>query len=137
MYFLALAALVGATVCDLRRREIPDGISIALVLAAVGSKVLGWHPVSLLEIAIGASGTFLLSAFLFSKGGLGGGDVKLLTAIGAAIGASAMIPFAMITAVVGGGFALVAKRRGEVEIAYAPVMLSGLLGLLPLVWLGQ
>lgn len=137
MYWFAVAALVLATVTDLRRREIPDGIPVGLFSLALGAKCLGLHPAEWWDIGLGAGAAFALSAALFAAGGLGGGDVKLLAALGAALGGRALLPFVLVTAIVGGLVALVLRRRGVEEIAYAPVMLAGLLALLPLVLLAS
>lgn len=135
MYWLALAGLLCATVCDLRRREIPDGLSIGMILGACAMKLAGWHPVGWAGIGLGALCAFVVSAALFARGGLGGGDVKLLTALGATLGAQAMLPFAILTGLFGGIAGLLGKLRQEAEIAFAPVMLAGLLGLLPVYWM--
>ncbi len=137
MFWLALAALLCATAFDLASREIPDTISIVLILAAIAAKFAGLHPLGWSQIGLGAGGAFVVTTALFAAGGLGGGDVKLLTALGAVLGAGAMLPFAILTGLFGGIAAWIARRRGETEIAYAPVMLVGLLGLLPIHWFGQ
>lgn len=140
MYWIALTALTVATVFDLRTREIPDAIPIVLLAAALAAKALGLHPVPWQGIALGAGCAFAVSTALFALGGLGGGDVKLLTAVGAALGGKALLPFAFATTIIGGVFALAQRaRRGrdDVELAYAPVMLAGLLALLPLVWMSR
>ncbi|MEM7517320.1 MAG: A24 family peptidase [Planctomycetota bacterium] len=138
MYWLALAALLGATVVDLWKREIPDTLSLALFLAAIAGKLLGWSELSWPALGLGVAIAFAASAALFSIGALGGGDVKLLCGLGAILGWPAFLPFALLMSVIGGIAAWWAKSRGEKEeIAYAPVMLAALLGLFPLVWLGQ
>ena len=137
MYWLALIALVIATLTDLRKREIPDSLSAVLVVLAVVGKLLSWHPVSWTGILLGFAIAFGASFALFALGGLGGGDVKLLTALGAVLGWPALLPFALLTGVFGGVAAWIAHRKRQVEVAYAPVMLAGLLGLLPLTWLAQ
>ena len=137
MYWLALSALLWATITDLRKREIPNGIPLLVLGAAVVAKLSGWHPVTWVELLGGLAAGFACGALLFRLGGFGGGDVKLLGALGAALGWGAMVPFLLATGILGGLFALLAKRRGETEIAYAPVMLAGLLSLIPLIWLGR
>ena len=137
MYWISLIALAVAAVFDVRSRQIPDAISIALVLVAIGAKLAGLHPVSWSGVVLGFTLAFLLSFALFAIRGLGGGDVKLLSALGAALGASAFLPFLLLTAVFGGVAAWRARRQGETEIAYAPVMLAGLVALLPVVVLAR
>ena len=69
---------------------------------------------------------------LFAKGWFGGGDAKLCIALGATLGLLPFLVFFAATCVAGGAFALRARRVEESEIAYAPVMLVGLLLLIPL-----
>ena len=137
MFWLALAALLCATVTDVRRREIPHWIPILLCVAAVLAKLAGWHPVSWTGILAGALTAFFVGALLFRLQVLGGGDVKLFAGLGAVLGIGALVPFVLATSICGGIYALFAMRRGETEIAYAPVMLAGLLSLVPLLWIGN
>ena len=133
MYWIALIALVLAAGFDLRSREIPNLVPLGLLVAAVVAKLAGLHPASWGEIALGAGVAFLPTLLLFRSGGLGGGDVKLLTALGATLGFWALLPFAILTGLIGGVVALCARRFGDAEIPYAPVMLAGLLALVPAV----
>ena len=96
---------------------------------------MGWHPVSWTGILIGFGAAFLVSFALFAMGGLGGGDVKLLAALGATLGWPALLPFALLTTIFGGIGAWFLRRRQDTEMAYAPAMLAGLLALFPLVWI--
>jgi len=134
MYWVALVALVIAAGFDLQTRRIPDTISVALLIVALGAKLMGYHPVSWAGIGLGVGLAFAVSAGLFALGALGGGDAKLFTALGAALGAAALFPFVVATSVIGGLVALFLRRKPGTEMAYAPVMLAGLLVLLPLVW---
>lgn len=133
MYWIALGALVPASIADWRSREIPDGIPGLLFVTALVCKFGGVHPSSWGDIALGAGMAFGTSVVLFARGGLGGGDVKLLMALGAALGFDAFVPFLVSTALLGGVVALAARRLRVSEIPYAPVMLAGLLVWLPLV----
>ncbi len=112
----ALTLFVTAACRDLLSRIIPDWISV--VLAAVGlanRAILGLGAVAT-SLAL-ATVLFLLLAWAHARGGLGGGDVKLLSA--AAIGLSATGTYHMLlgTAFAGGLLAavhLVARRRPPV-----------------------
>jgi prepilin peptidase CpaA len=78
---LAIALLVAA-VTDTRRRQIDNGLNLAIALCAplfwwaqgLGLVDIGWQ----LGVAIGA---FAVLTGLFAVGAMGGGDVKLLTAL--------------------------------------------------------
>ena len=78
---LAIALLVAA-VTDTRRRQIDNGLNLAIALCAplfwwaqgLGLADIGWQ----LGVAVGA---FAVLTGLFAVGAMGGGDVKLLTAL--------------------------------------------------------
>jgi leader peptidase (prepilin peptidase)/N-methyltransferase len=83
-----LAALALVIVLDLRSRIIPDlltlpGLAYALLIAAA----LPWYP-SLLEAGLGAlvGGGIVLLLAIVSRGAMGGGDIKLMAMLGAALG---------------------------------------------------
>jgi prepilin peptidase CpaA len=78
---LAIALLVAA-VTDIRRRQIDNWLNLAIALGAP----LFWLATGLPLAAIGwqfavALGSFVIFAGMFAMGWMGGGDVKLLTAL--------------------------------------------------------
>jgi prepilin peptidase CpaA len=111
----AAVLVLGAAACvtDLKWRRIPNlltfGASAAAFLFSImsgGVQDLGW---SALGWIIGC-GLFLP---WFLLGGMGAGDVKLLAALGAWAGPSAVVWMALYAAVAGGVFAvLVSLQRG-------------------------
>ncbi|MEM9380749.1 MAG: prepilin peptidase [Planctomycetota bacterium] len=135
MYLIALGAATLASVFDLRSREIPDYIPATLVAASLVLLSLGSHPVSGSGVFWGLVAASLLAVPLFAVRAFGGGDAKLLMALGAALGLGAFLPFFVAMTVAGGVLGLRARARGEKEIAYAPAMLIGLLALAPLTWI--
>ncbi|MFC1661544.1 prepilin peptidase [Gemmatimonadota bacterium] len=112
--FLVLAAiLLAAVVLDLRERRIPNKITLPglLVGLALGVGLEGGIPLS----AMAGAGVALFLSFPFvALGGLGAGDSKLLTAVGAFVGPGALLPVAFYGAVAGAGLAVLASlRRGS------------------------
>jgi prepilin peptidase CpaA len=80
---LLAALLVAAAVCDLKKREIPHTIVIAVALLAIpfwfASGLAPWPDVA---AQIGVAALILaIFAGMFVMGWMGGGDVKLLTAL--------------------------------------------------------
>lgn len=55
--------------------------------------------------------SFLVGALLFTRGGLGGGDVKLLSVVGMWAGPKLWFPFILMTALAGGILGLVVLAR--------------------------
>lgn len=127
-------ALIGATILgatgfaaawDLRRREIPDAIPLALVGVAVVSVATLGDRYPLVPHLAGAGIGFAIGSLGFARGVLGGGDAKLIAALGAAIGVGSLLSALAVAALVGGVFAWIALRRGETSIPYAVPLAIG------------
>jgi prepilin peptidase CpaA len=110
---IALSVAAIACVWDLRCRRIPNALTLGAAAAAIGfhaiaggiggglSSVGGW--------LVGVAILFLP----FALGGLGGGDVKLLGALGAWVGPADAVWLALYTFIAGGVLAVViAAVRG-------------------------
>jgi prepilin peptidase CpaA len=119
LWFLGTAALAGsaAAICDLRSRRIPNTLNLAIMAVAlvVHGALEGWHGVvgSLLA-ALLAGGLFVV---FFLSGGMGAGDVKLMTALGAVVGLANVASLLLATAIAGGllaiGVAVAQHRLGR------------------------
>jgi prepilin peptidase CpaA len=127
MTWIPLAFILTATVYDLRTREIPDAIPATLLGWSVLAAGLGLTGVGWGSLAGGFAIGLGLSVVFFAMGGLGGGDVKLLAALGAALGHAAIFPALFWTAMAGTVLALIALARGRRDFAYLPAIAFGLL----------
>ena len=129
MYLLAitipLALLIVATVCDIRTREVPNWISVAILLWATTATGFGFHGISWGPMLLGMCLGFVVGAIVFYVGGLGGADVKLIAAIGALLGPLALLFVLFWMALAGGLLALVAAARGHRDFAYVPAITTG------------
>jgi prepilin peptidase CpaA len=74
---LLLAATLSAAIIDVRTRRIPNALTGALAIAAIGSHIPQGLGATLAAIAT-AIAVFGLGTVAFSLGWFGGGDVKLL-----------------------------------------------------------
>jgi prepilin peptidase CpaA len=123
--WLTLILLLVGTTCDLRRREIPDAVPLALLVIAVFAKGLGFSDQSWISLVGGWAIGLAIGVVLFWFGGFGGGDVKVLAAVGAVIGVPAIGAVLVYTAIAGGGIALIAVLRGVKEVPYVPAITAG------------
>lgn len=103
---LALLVLLVAAVSDVRSFEIPDILTIALLVTAacygLATPGFGWvsHVAApLVMLAVGL--------FIFSRGWMGGGDVKLLVGVAGWVGLAGLPMQLASVALAGGGLALV------------------------------
>jgi prepilin peptidase CpaA len=122
-----VAPVLFALVCDLRTREIPDWIPLAIVVWACLATALGLNKVAWIGLIAGMSLGLGLAAAVFYLGGLGGGDVKLLAAIGAAVGPWTLLSILAWMAVAGGVLALIAAARGKRDFTYVTAITVGVM----------
>ena len=123
---LAIALLVAA-VTDLRHRTISNWLSGGIALAAPlfwwASGLPLWPDIAWqLGIAVAA---FAVLAGLFALGQMGGGDVKLLTALALWIAPLPFLRLIVVMALVGGvltliagGWNLMRRQRGRIAVPY-------------------
>jgi prepilin peptidase CpaA len=106
---LLSALLLAAAVSDLRKREIPHFVVIAMALLAIPFwwvSGLSLWPDLAWQIGV-ALVVFSLFALAFSAGWMGGGDVKLLGALALWLPAKAVLMMLVIMAFAGGILTLV------------------------------
>lgn len=125
--WFSFALVLIAAMVDLRKREIPDTIPLLLLAWAVTSTAARWHEVGWASLLLGFGAGLGLGLILFCLGGLGGGDVKLLAALGAAVGLQSLWSLLFYVALAGGVLAVIAKLRKQRELAYAPAIALGFL----------
>ena len=127
MLWIPLVIVATAAIYDLRSREIPDWLPAALLLWAIVCVAAGWVAIGWWELLAGLGLGLAIGLPLFALGGFGGGDVKLVAALGAALGPAALLRALFWIALAGGALALVAKWRGQKDLAYGPAIALGLL----------
>lgn len=86
LYGPLLAALTYAAVEDVRTRRIRNVLALPVLAAGLVQSFLPLHTVSPSSAFLGLAVGFALVIVPFVLGGMGGGDVKLLAAIGAWVG---------------------------------------------------
>lgn len=128
---LFAALLAVAAVWDMKKREIPDLIPLALLPVGCIGIALSSLPAALLGAAVTAL-PYLIAAVAVKRGGfsIGGGDIKLMAGCGFVLGVWGGIlqSIAALTAVVVIGAVVVAvtkKKYREVQIPLAPCFGAG------------
>ena len=104
---VVVVAAVAAGAVDFYRFQVPNAITFPLLLTGLAfhTVVGGWAglQMSLLGAAVGFGALFLL----YLIGGMGAGDVKLLSGIGAWLGAVMALQIVLFAALAGGVYAVV------------------------------
>jgi len=132
-----LPALVALTAIDLDHQMIPDAITLPGILIGLvinlASRRISWLD-SVVGILLG--GGLFLVIILVSRGGMGGGDLKLGAMLGAFLGWKALIVALFVAIVLGGAIGavlLATGRRGRKDpIPFGPFLAAG--GAMALFW---
>jgi len=125
-----LVLLLIASWIDLKTREIPDLITIGLLIVAITAAVFGWAGIHWWMVGTGAVAGLAVGCSLFRFAKFGGGDAKVIAGVGAILGPVGIWFFLFWTALAGGVLALIAKYRGQRDYAYGPALLLGYIGYL-------
>jgi prepilin peptidase CpaA len=105
---ILLAVLVTvAAMFDWRTRRIPNWLCAAGVASGFACQIALFRWVGAREAFLGAGLALLIYVPLFALRAVGGGDVKLMAAVGSIAGPKAWIAIFLATALVGGVLALV------------------------------
>ncbi len=96
-----LMLLAVAAVIDLRERRIPNWLSLTLAFSGLLQSFIFINTVTPAQSALGALIGFGLCFILFALGAMGGGDVKLMAAVGAWIGPWPLLGVYCIAAIIG------------------------------------
>ena len=111
------AALALVVVLDLRIRIIPDVITLPGLVYALGLAAVSARTPTVIEAGLGAlvGGGVVLLLAIVSRGGMGGGDIKLMAMLGAALGWRGALAALALSQVVGAvillGFLVMRRRR--------------------------
>ena len=132
---------VALSVADLRHFVLPDSLTLSLLWLGLLAAAMGWMPVSPSSAIYGAAAGYaflwlLREAYFQLRGviGVGGGDLKLLAAIGAWVGIESLFLTAALAAILGlvliGVFSALPKRDGGYSPFGPALSLAGLITLL-------
>jgi len=108
--FVLLLSVLIATVTDLRWRRIPNWLTVSTLAGGVLVNALIAYPAPLEGVWLSAKGfalAFGLNLVMYMLHMTGAGDVKLLAAIGAAVGCSDFVGIFLLSALIGGVLAIV------------------------------
>ena len=112
-----VALLTVAAVVDWRTRRIPNWLTFTLVLSGIAQSFMPYALVSPANAMLGCVAGFTLTFALYALGAVGGGDVKLLTGIGAWFGPQAALAVFAVEAIVGMVMALAqAAYQGKTRL---------------------
>lgn len=138
--------VLAAAVWDLRTRTIPNGLNAAIALLAIpfwwASGMKLWPDV-VIQLGLGLA---LLGAFAaaFAMGAMGGGDVKLIGALGLWLPLNAVMALLIIMSLAGGVLTIVmlvrhrlAKHEHPLEIPYGVAIAVGAVWLIGEQFLNQ
>ena len=143
---IAVLMALAAAVWDLRTRTIPNWLNATIALLAIPfwwASGLDLWPDMIIQLGIGVA-LFGAFALAFALGAMGGGDVKLIGALGLWLPLSAVMPLLVIMSLVGGVLTIgmlirhrLAKHQHKLEIPYGVAIAIGAVWLIGEQFLNQ
>ncbi|TWT58862.1 Type IV leader peptidase family protein [Thalassoglobus neptunius] len=118
---------MSAVFYDLREREIPDSIPLCLLVTGLVATGLSWSPISWTDALLGVALAFVITVPFTLSDGIGGGDLKLVSGLGAWLGPALVLSLLFWTAIAGVVSAIIAHNRKQKDFAYAPAIAAGLI----------
>lgn len=129
-----ISALIAISFIDIDFQIIPDQISIPLIFLGIILSLIPHNSLNLAQnikdslIGILVGGGSLLIVSLISKGGMGGGDVKLNAAVGAFLGWKSALLTIFIGSLTGSIVGIITmKKTGNRKIPFGPFLSLGAL----------
>lgn len=114
MNSVLMLALGVASIYDWRFRRVPNWLTLSMMLAGLFLQTFFDGPDGFKNSILGLFLGILLLYIPFLLGGVGGGDVKLLGALGAFLGPFSLVHVFLASAVIGGIFSLIEMARKKV-----------------------
>lgn len=126
-YLILIFSLVVAVGTDISHREIPDQISLGASVILFVLAVAGQNWPALIGGAVLFGFLYLIA--VASRGGMGGGDIKLALAIGLALGWQLGLVAIFVAFLVGGVLAIalmaLGRARGKAQVPFGPFLAGG------------
>ncbi len=126
---LLMCIVIPAAGFDLRWRQVPNWLTITGLALGISVNVVLFQSAGLWSSLKGLGLALVIYLPLYLLRGMGGGDVKLMAAVGAITGPSQWLRVFFFTLIVGGATAIVlvvAKRRVRTTFANISVILASL-----------
>ena len=103
LMFVLTSCLISISLIDYKTQIIPDGLVGVIAVSGVLYNLL-YAPQGVVDMLLGGVVGFavMLLIFIISRGGMGGGDVKLSAAVGVWLGVEGTLLFLLLAFIMGG-----------------------------------
>ncbi len=130
LYLSLVSALIVAAFIDIDTTEVPLSLTVFILILGVSALFLRDMPFYERLIGFFAASVPLLIAAVLSKGGMGGGDIKLMAVCGLVIGWKLILLsllLAVLSGAVYGGMLLILRKKGrKAEMPLVPFLAGGI-----------
>ena len=113
LMFVLTSCLILISLIDYKTQIIPDGLVTIIAVSGALYNLL-YAPQSIMDMLLGGAVGFvvMLLIFVISRGGMGGGDVKLSAAVGLWLGVEGTLLFLLLAFIMGGVISLLLLASG-------------------------
>ena len=114
LMFVLTSCLISISLIDYKTQIIPDGLVGVIAVSGMLYNLL-YVPQDVVDMLLGGVVGFavMMLIFIISRGGMGGGDVKLSAAVGLWLGVEGTLLFLLLAFIMGGVISLLLLVSGE------------------------
>lgn len=127
-FCLVISLMMALTVADIEYRLVPDTIILFTAIVIVPYGIYNYNYDFMNHIIAGVGGfLFFLIMAMASKGGMGGGDIKLIGVLGLALGFEKIIIIILVSSIIGVLYGLIVKMitKEKAPLPFVPFMAIG------------
>lgn len=141
IYIAVILLLIKISLTDKKEKIIPDKFNLIIAMLGIFNLILNFQNRKIYIVSAAITFTVFLITAVITDGGIGGGDIKLLTALSLIFGTNILdivaITFASATIILIPG--IISKRiNTKANVALAPYICFGVIIIsIILIWKGQ
>lgn len=128
IYIATVALLIKISIIDIKQKIIPDRLNIIVTLLGIFNLILNYENCKIYIASAAITFAVFLFLAIITDGGIGGGDIKLFTALGLVFGHEIMLVITatfVVAAIITIPKVLLKRIKTKESIAVAPFICAG------------
>lgn len=130
IYIATIILLIKIAYIDIKKKIIPDKLNLAIAMLGIFNLILNFENCKIYIASVAITFVVFLFLAVLTDGGIGGGDIKLFTALGLIFGAEIMLIIAVtfvLAAIISISRVFLKRINMKESIALAPYICAAVI----------